>query len=103
MEHTKHATPLKQLPPGIWLTLRSLPKDTTSEEILDWLKVCGIDLPQENVVINDNHWKYSLAIISLDRPAVADLFRRATFMHEFKGQEMEFTFKREEDSQAARR
>lgn len=85
----------KPLPSGVWLTLRSLPQDTTEADLQDWLSLCGIELPIENIDVGVCHQRFAKAVISLDRAAVADLFRRATLLNKFRGLDLDLTFKPE--------
>ena len=70
----------KNIPPGTWLTIRSLPLETTEQDVQELLAKSRIELPLENIVIVNNHRKFAQAIISLERSQVADLFLRATQM-----------------------
>ena len=83
----------KELPSGAWLTIRSLPHETTEEQLQEWLADCGIELPLDNIVVVKPHWKYAQAVVSLGNTHVADLFRRATLAHKFRGQTTEVTFR----------
>ncbi len=71
----------KKLPPGAWLSIRSLPPRTTEQDVRELLLKSGIDLPLENIAVGQPCRDFSQAIISLERPQVADLFLRATQIH----------------------
>jgi len=70
----------KTIPPGTWLTVRSLPLETTEQDVQELLAKSGIELPLENILVRNNHHRFAQAIICLERPHVADLFLRATQM-----------------------
>jgi hypothetical protein len=71
----------KELPPGQWLTLRSLKLGTTEQDVQDMLKESGIELSVDNIIMREAHPRFAQAIICLEKSHVAELFLRATQMN----------------------
>jgi hypothetical protein len=68
---------MKQLPKGTsWITLNDLPLGTTEEELLHFLCQSGIELPIENVTVNE-HQTRCQAIVALRNGDAAKLLHRA--------------------------
>lgn len=77
---------MKQLPKGSWITLNDLARGTTEEDILNFLRGAGIELPFDNVVVN-SHRNHTQAVISLESNDVARLFHRAILDRPLNGVE----------------
>lgn len=66
----------KVLPAGIWLRIARLPLGTTSEELSTLFQRHGVNIPPECISIRQFKAR-SGALISLDKPMVADLLNFA--------------------------
>ncbi len=43
----------KQLPKGLWVYMNRLPKGTTAEKLSTWLASLGVEIPVENIDVNE--------------------------------------------------
>jgi hypothetical protein len=68
----------KQLPGGMWMTLRNLPLQTTDEEIQAALAEGGIDIPLDLISCDtDCNPFVASVVICVQRTVILDLLRRA--------------------------
>lgn len=70
----------KRLPHGVWITFLSLDPEITEQEIQEVIaNHTGIEIPLENISINDNisPVRGAAAIVSFDRPHVLGILKWA--------------------------
>jgi hypothetical protein len=79
---------MKKIPIGAWIFCPSIGPETTEESLQDFLAERGVELPLENISINDKH---TSAMISIDNDCAAILVNWATNCGVHDGRTVSFT------------